>query len=493
MESSIFSLGSLVIFLGFGLSFSGCFSSPGNPLESSVSSPIRPLPPNADLKKGAVEGNVLGDLGETLAGVRLLLLTEPRLQTESNASGYFLFVNVTDGRYVLRAEAMDYKASETSVNITRGETTLVELILEPIDSAHRHDYWFKEGKPVTRRAVFDGPVEFPWSLTQGGEQDANVCAWGVPSRNTGPSCDIVPVVPDGVGPWDGIVWPGTESLEVSVDWWTPPPPIEMRVRFVYAPANNSSYGHSFDMQPGTTYTINVPPWSTDTGHQEFSLWDFHLEVKFADYDNNGDVIRSVIGPFQVRIIAVKGVITLDPPHPKYWENGNSQVVLDLKHFPIDAHYRREPKTRISYYPETDGGPGAIYFFPPVGNIVPPGTTRLLVTLDYHFTHTDLNGTLTIPQKTLSFRTPATTPGKATFQDLKKPPHQDSPGRTSWIYELTSPQGGRSETDQHYLKSSGWMFMLANAGNEDDKRFVNEGPGQITYRLVVVNDHWDPEP
>lgn len=520
MRSSL-ALGSLGVLLAVGLTFSGCFSSPADPSGNAPQSAPLPLPLGADPDKGALEGEVFGGGNEPLFGVRLVLLTEPKLETESDGNGYFVFINVTGGRFVLRAQATDYQTLEVSVNISMGRTELVRLDLLPSDPGrgiHPHDYWYDEqGQPVSSRILFNETLELP-SATRPeslAESESRSKALATCSSSRGvlpPSLDLsidtstlspscfLPIVPQGTGPRDGIVWPGTKELDVNITFkkGTLPP----FVKFVYYAANNTTrhYGVLVRDSP-MNFTIPVQPVMTDSGHQAFTLWGFYLYVgaqggaqgKEATLYNN-DLVNALAGPIKVRITAFKGDVKLDPPHPNYWEEGRELLLVNETKFLKDSNqgnraflFQRSPTAQNS----------DVAFRLPPGKIVPPGTTRLDVKLEYIVNSSVDLGDL-VSEKSLAFRTGAMNPATTRLAGLKNPAHESVPGRTTWNYSLVQPQnsGDLPETDPHYEKSSNWLFILANEGKEHDDYFVNECPygcGGIKYHLTVtaINENWKP--
>jgi subtilisin family serine protease/outer membrane protein assembly factor BamB len=83
---------------------------------------------------GMVSGTVSeANKNSKLSGATLKLLSEGQVVAEVNAgsNGYFEFINVQDGNYVLRTEATGYLFDEQEVRV-RGEAIEISVVLDPI-------------------------------------------------------------------------------------------------------------------------------------------------------------------------------------------------------------------------------------------------------------------------------------------------------------------------------------------------------------------------
>jgi hypothetical protein len=90
----------------------------------------------AAAQTGSVTGTILSsDAGQPLDAVQVSLEAvgtgEIRYGGLTQASGRFLIINVPVGQYLLRAELLGFGTQTQIVDITGGQTTVVDLRLEP--------------------------------------------------------------------------------------------------------------------------------------------------------------------------------------------------------------------------------------------------------------------------------------------------------------------------------------------------------------------------
>lgn len=498
----------------------GCLTEPSPPQSLTDDAPPpatiatstqEQLPAGSNPELGAIRGDTLNKRGGVLANVRVLLLGDDSVSTASDKFGRFAFNDVPPGDYTLRGELSKYLAEEVSVTVVKGFVTRLNLSLEPEDPTlydHTHDYWFVDGQPVTQKVVYEGDVHFPWSLTHHAKREAYPCA----NADTGAdlslqglsspvhyNCWTIWIVPTGVGPEEGIVWPGTKELNVTITW--PANEYVRTVSFNYSPANSSKMlPNAVVMAPGQTHLIRVDPPMADTGHQRFTHWRFKIDVQFKIADtvavNNGDLIWQFSDPFHVKIEGSKGVVPSEPVHPRYWAEGPRLLLLNhsrkiLLKNDIWTAMQGEETPVVAYQrdPRNDLGPLAFRLDP--GKIVPPGTTHLNITLEYGPSIYRLEE---FTADSLGFRTGATNPGHAVLTDLRQVQHTNNGKKATWLYELPTVEGDvADEADVVYGKRSLWLFVLANEGEEQDEYFLNDCPDcpDKPYFLTVeaINNNW----
>src|SRR5437588_11513564 len=92
------------------------------------------LPLIAQIQNARIEGNVQDTSGATIPGTKVLLInlrTQAKLETQSEASGFYFFPSLQPGFYTLVAEAKGFrKESVNNIEVTVGETIRQDLKLE---------------------------------------------------------------------------------------------------------------------------------------------------------------------------------------------------------------------------------------------------------------------------------------------------------------------------------------------------------------------------
>lgn len=517
----------LVLVLLFIAPLSGCLGGPSPSGAPGGPGGNRPSEGGVGLDrgKGAIHGTVLNPEGAWISGAHVLVVGGSFLT--SDYQGRFAFVNLAPGLYTVRASADDYAPVEQVVPVEPDAVVPIDLVLSPAQDLgadyryHFHDRW--QGQ--ARLELFNGTVSGPPGVLEGGtdplpceesgsgvsteaaDADENLGSTNQQEAGTG-GCGIVFYLGDADG--DGneeIVPPGTKELEVQIAWrsdqnYAP------RAGFGYKPANRTSgFLGPVTFTPGQVQTVPVDANMTDHGHELYSLWRFGLDFEFTlngivALPKQPDLVHELVGDFTVRIVAVKGTLPPEPPHPRFWAHGpRLELLPDAVHTLVQAGTIARDPTQVS-------DDGVIHFVLPGEKIVPPGTTELEIALAY-WTSTpvetvkDLDEVLS--EKTLAFRSTRINPRLATFDDLRTdsgtstPPRAGAHGRVAWSLPIED-----DETDAVYQKSTRWLFLAANKGDEREEDFVNEClltrtavPASacdglnLQVRVTAVNGNWKP--
>lgn len=492
--------------------------------------------------RGAIHGFVLNPEGAWVSGAHVLIVGGTF--ATSDAQGQFQFPNLVPGTHTLRATADDYLPIEQDVRVEADLVTRIDLVLPPASNLgkdfrqHFHDFWSN----ATEKPLLDKSLRWPPSVAEGGK-DASVCidtthmlrdgdsfGGGVPSSTQQQAAPAIGTcwidfflddLPDDDNDEEEIVWPGTKEIRVTIDWKRDQPLVP-RARLFYKAANGQNFGGPLSFSPGDTQTIQVSNRNmTDHGHQVYSLWRFRLEVDVraagvVPLPEQGDLIRRVVGDFDVDMVAVKGLLWPEDPHPRFWANGPRLVLTgggDPYRVVDGPLVDRDPT--LTTHAETDSssgggdatGPESIGFGT-ADKIVPPGTTKLEVSLDYWSNTTAVPPSVLdldehFSEKRLVFRTGATNPRLATLDNVKviEPatsarPQDGAPGQVIWSLPLEAV-----DTDAFYQKTSLWLYLLANLGKERDPKFTNEctktadevcDGGYYRLTVVAVNENWERE-
>lgn len=82
---------------------------------------------------GVISGKVTKPDGSALEGVILILSAEgvKETGTETDKSGYYVFLNIIPGKYILKAELIGYKSAERkNITVIAGDTSKIDILLD---------------------------------------------------------------------------------------------------------------------------------------------------------------------------------------------------------------------------------------------------------------------------------------------------------------------------------------------------------------------------
>jgi hypothetical protein len=445
---------------------SGCMGSDGGaPKDPDAPSSVL-VEPEPGLRiaanRGAVRGVVSNDAGTAVPGARVLLVgTDAFADTPDDGS--FRFLNVTRGPHTLRVEKPGFQAYERDLVVADGQVAVVDPVLLPDAdvgagyAAHVHDYWGDR----ERALLMDEPVEL---AADTGDSVVNA------NFNSGDAYDYPFFLPERTP--DGqvaLVYPGAARVEVTLTWSSDDvnlPALGLK----YAPANEPQRTTLPPQASGTPFLIDVGPGMSDAGHQLFTLWEFYVttgnDVRNAPSWQPG----AVLGPVDVRVEAVKGIVALEPEHPAFWA-GSDQLLLRDPANPYAFNWGVQENDRRT----SSSGPITL----DKGKIVPPGTTRLRLEFSW-----GASGPVPPPDEdwVLTWRTAAQDPRTTLLaQYARADPVSEGPG--SKVYEFAVAEG---ESDAFYQGKSLWRFLPSRAGTEDDPAVYHDARLHgYSFRLGVT--------
>lgn len=463
----------------------GCASPPHTLDDSPHSSLDATFVPGGN---ATIQGRVLNENGAWLSGAAMALLGTS-LHTTSDAKGAFLFSALAAQTYTLRADLDGYESLEDQVEVSEGQATLVTITLLALDGRglgfreHLHDYW-GDLKELT---LVDDAFTQRSSLLTGGSQTPYACigtTLGINPQNDVQGCYTVPVhLPDGT-----IVPPGTTSLRVTVAWDVTDYLHSVTLR--YSPANTTS-PKAFTFAPGQTREIAVVGPMADNGHARWTGWTFTI-FQVPTYGDalvlSTDLVnKRLIGDYHVKIVAVKGVVYPEAGHPRYWADSDHLVLAEGLRLNITGPPTPRPRDPGA----TACGGSSTCFTLPKDKVVPQGTTRLDVTLEYDYTNPALAPLFT--EKALAFRTGEHSPASATLADLRVEEGERSAGKV--VYHLKVSD---LEPDGFYAAKSTWMFLVGKKGHERDDSYVPDcveiacGQDRFVLRVEAINENWSAD-
>ena len=87
-------------------------------------------PPNLTAIHGIISNQITG---EPIKNAEVICRGSSKLNTNTNASGYFEFINLKDGKWKLRIKAKGYKKGKSKVEISGGGTYKQDIKINPKD------------------------------------------------------------------------------------------------------------------------------------------------------------------------------------------------------------------------------------------------------------------------------------------------------------------------------------------------------------------------
>ena len=109
----------------------GCAHDPqGEALNSEIAAPAE-TPTSAGTPAGTVTGNVIDENGLVLQYASVLVLGA-RTGGQTDAKGHFRLIKVPIGTHTVRVRMIGYVAQEREVQVTEGDTTNVDFVLNEV-------------------------------------------------------------------------------------------------------------------------------------------------------------------------------------------------------------------------------------------------------------------------------------------------------------------------------------------------------------------------
>jgi hypothetical protein len=430
-------------------------------------------------RTGLIDGIVINENGAVLRGAYVSVL-KTSLSTTTSSSGQFLFKDVPIGERTLRVDLEGYRSLEAKVDVLEGKATNVEIVLDDVEDRgagfreHVHDLW----GDATEMELFNEPLTLSAAASCAAAAVLELGAksggcWDIPFRLPG----------------NRIVPPGTRELVVTVHWEKTDH--LKTVDLTYTPANVTLSGKLDRLKPGDSRPILMQPTMNDHGHSRYSVWAFTLLVhpKLADVVSftEDNFYKQFVGPVRVKIVALKGIVLPEPAHARYWSEGPQLQLLGGNH----QHKVNQVPAQTRNAQQSLCSVGSACFNITSGMIVPPGTTRLLVTLEWDWSVAQA-GTAA-KEKRLAIRTAATNPSTVSLADLWVPTPKEASAKKA-EYELALND---DMPDAFYQKRSMWIFFVGNRGEERATEYRPDclsacGGDLFRLTVVAVNDHWDED-
>ncbi|MBI2077131.1 MAG: carboxypeptidase regulatory-like domain-containing protein [Euryarchaeota archaeon] len=440
---------------------------------------------------GSILGQVRNDAGDPLPDVHVAVLQTSHVGL-TNRTGWFQFVDLTPGKYVLRVDKQNYQAVEAEVAVEAAAVSRAIVTLVPVVSAnyvaHTHDYWAGRSEV----GVADRSYEFkhknraqsPGSPTATA-MDAYETGYGAVfvgkcwSPNYGSASEFYLDDPAQT------VWAGTRFINVTFTWSATDAVGVSGLAVGWRHANElgpaaTSYNLSRLLKSGETFSIPVDASMWDSGHQSFTSWRFWACLMGKE---ESPVVlsyspgRAFLGKYHVKASIARGwPLYVEPPHTDFWQGRTTVPVLDT--------YSNMTCTGTSctYYYQNPSAPGnkraEFYYFtfvPPKGRLVPPGTETVRITLAWSTTSP---GPAMVKPLSVSYA-PANVP-PAHQDDITKfktaPPSERGAASRTYLVKLEP-----GEPDMFYQRASNWKFVWGNEGEEKDPYYQ---PGCACVDLSV---------
>lgn len=446
---------------------------------------------NDDAESATLTGVVLDDEGFTIFQALVTVFSVSN-SVETSRNGTFQFDSIAAGKQTIRVEKQGYETVAEEIQLKAGSVTDIEVILVPLDKLQpgfRNDHDHGElWHGSDRYTFFDGDLEWHTSDDLPPEE----CLYGLAQQ--GDWCDRL-YVPAEKGK---LIPPGARALEITLTW--EPEVDDSKPTFGARPPtepHDNTYYTIEQMESGETYELEIDPLYADHGHNSRTEWV--IWIGRGDFPMpKGSTYNSMREGIGVSIVALKGEVPIDPPHPRYWAETDS-IVLPKVEEDIQALVRapqRNPVAdRCNYF-----NLACLKF--DEGGIVPPGTTRLDVNFSYHRPGGLLPDEAPEPlvyDYVLGFKGSARPRTDATWEDYDFPepameePHSDGNGRTLQYSIDVSDHGA----DQFYNKRSKWVFMVTaeDMHDADELEMCQTyacGRYIFTIEAVAVNENRDKQ-
>lgn len=433
------------------ITLAGCAGGDGSADEGAIGTVTLPTGEVISADAGVVTGTVISDTGSPLPDAAVFLAGTSFRQS-TGADGGFRFVNVTADTYILRVEASNFRVFEETVDVLAGQIVHRNVTMLPADSRgagyrpHIHDYWGEQ----TEITIMDESVDLreldgdAFLFTFGGAWDQYVAPIYWANVRNG---EYRIPLPEDVEP-PALVYPGAERVEVTFRW-DDSPPMPPTYALWYAPANDNSFVELEEHGTDEPWTIDVLPGMADNGHQTVSLWEFLLVTGNDAREAPDYRPAAVTETIQVTIKVYKGdEVPLEPPHPEFWSEGDELLLRDHGDNPIE----REINCVFCGHPVMYLRDGAI---------VPPGTGKLLVELDWSYSQAD--GSALDQDYELYWNTGQYDPDDRPRSewDTSTATSKDGSFKT-WEIEVE-----KADTDAFYQKKSMWRFGIVQSGSDPD--------------------------
>lgn len=452
-----------------------------------------------------VKGTVLNDEGFPIARALVTIFSLSN-SVETSANGTFMFEGVSPGKQEIRVEKDGFETAVKEIEVAPSSVVNLEAILIPLDNLqpmfrtdHVHDFW----RDSDRYTFFDDTLE--WYTSDDDEIPPEECAYGLIASHDW--CRQIPVAPER----GRLIPPGTRALEITMSW-APELDESKPTLWIFPPTDphDSTTYHQSSLKSGETVVVDIDPLYADHGHNHYSEWAFIVERNEFGIPQ-GSTYNSMREVIDLSIIALKGEIPLDPPHPRYWVDNDTVVLppIEQEQFgPSPQHNQppREPGAR-----QCNASNRACLKFNE-GGIVPPGTTRLDVVFSYSASMVPgRQSPLALPdavaepaydeaayEYVLCVKGAKQPRLDATWENYSCPepthvePHPDGYGRVvHYAFDVANDHGA----DQFYNKRSSWVFMLTaeGEGHETDDElemcpFYVCGDYTVRIDAVALNEN-----
>lgn len=417
----------------------------------TAGSPGTGAPPKPGL--GTIEGTIVDDGNLTLPGAGVSLLGT-QLYATSGKHGEFRFADLKPDVYGLRVQAPAFQVYEGKVTVQSGKVSKVTVTMVPNDSRgpgyrpHVHDYWGRDTQVTlmdddvdlrqpTSESAGSNPTEFSALVTTEYPNENHTMYFHLPTEERN----------DGRPP---LVLPYTKELQVTVTW----DPADVQVKqfgIGYTPASASRTTY-FNLHPhasGDPWAIPLQPKDTDNGHQYFTLWKFSIWTANAYGQTASFTPETIQGPIRIKVVLVKGDVSVDPPHADNW-NGTTSFVA--RSGATEFNYLTVCCTASNINAALDKG-----------RLVPPGTNKMHIKL----TWTTKNGANEVPPSpadgdwVVSWKPASMDPNQYGPPDYKTAAAASSGTRVKeWEVPVAS-----TDTDAFYQTSSNWLFRIYQPSNQ----------------------------